>query len=174
MPTCRRPLWAVAVLTIVSLGSYFALWMAVTWFEIKRELKSADMHPVWHGLALLVPIYGFYRVHAHYQHISALITKSGVKNQRVAVDRTVGGLIVLTAMETLGAVGVLPLLITAPFATFWVTLILVNGQSALNAYWEAGSSETVGSGPHGLEWWVSLGAGGILWTLLILSVRSAA
>ena len=66
-PTRIRPDWEVAVLTVISLGGYFAVWMAVTWSELKRESGDDEMHPVWHGLALFVPVYHAFADFRHFQ-----------------------------------------------------------------------------------------------------------
>ena len=37
----RRPLWLVAVLTVLSFGAYLPIWYGLSWAELKRETEGA-------------------------------------------------------------------------------------------------------------------------------------
>ena len=67
--------------SIVSLGLY---WMHRTWKQCRDhtvEMASetgATHHPVWHGLGQPVPVYGWFRYHAHIRQYKALMVERGV------------------------------------------------------------------------------------------------
>jgi len=43
-----------------------------TWWQLKQEDQDSGKRPVWHVLAMLVPIYGYFRFHAHMRTIAKL------------------------------------------------------------------------------------------------------
>src|SRR5579871_3787408 len=56
----RRPIWLTVMLTLVfPFGLYPLVWFAVTWAEMKRELRDDEMHPWWHAVGYCVPIYAW-------------------------------------------------------------------------------------------------------------------
>ena len=87
-----RPPWLVALLEIVSENLYEVWWYARTWMELKRARSDPSMHPVWHTLAMFVPIYGLFRLHAHYRVLNETAASAG------ATDRTSPGLMVILAI----------------------------------------------------------------------------
>ena len=50
---------------------YLFYWVYLTWKQIKVE-TGRDYHPVWHTLALLIPIYGLFVFHRHLLQLAAL------------------------------------------------------------------------------------------------------
>ena len=76
----------ITLLSIVSLGFYWLYWMYRTWkqyrdhtVEIAAETGSSH-HPVWHGLSWVVPVYGWFRYHAHIRQYKALMVERGVRD----------------------------------------------------------------------------------------------
>jgi hypothetical protein len=67
----------VLVMTVLSYGFYLFYWFYLTWRQY-REHTGRPVFPVWHALALLVPIYGLFRVHAHIRSFRALMTGANV------------------------------------------------------------------------------------------------
>src|SRR6185503_6026260 len=57
--------WLVGALVIATFNLYAMWWLGRTWWQLKQEDGDAGKHPVWHALAMLVPIYGYFRFHAH-------------------------------------------------------------------------------------------------------------
>lgn len=56
----------IALLTVLSGGLYIFYWFYITWKQYHDHFKADDnAYPVWHALALLVPVYGAFRTHAH-------------------------------------------------------------------------------------------------------------
>ena len=54
----------IFALSVVSFGLYLFYWVYRTWDQY-REHTGANVYPVWHALAMLVPIYGWFRFYAH-------------------------------------------------------------------------------------------------------------
>ena len=67
----------VVVLTLLSSGLYIFYWMYVTWRQY-REHTGEMAYPVMHALALLVPVYQFFRLHAHVRVYQELMQQRGV------------------------------------------------------------------------------------------------
>ena len=55
--------WRIAILMALSFGLYPPYWMYCTWRQYYRHTGHRG-YPVWHGLAWLVPVYGFFRFYA--------------------------------------------------------------------------------------------------------------
>ena len=74
----------ITLLSIVSLGLYWLYWMYRTWKQYRDhtvEMASetgATHHPVWHGLTQIVPVYCWFRFHAHIRQYKALMVERGV------------------------------------------------------------------------------------------------
>ena len=58
------PLAHIALLTFLSFGLYPIYWFYITWKHC-RDYTGDNHYPVWHTLTLLVPIYMYFRIHAH-------------------------------------------------------------------------------------------------------------
>ena len=64
--------WLVAALVIATFSLYALWWLGRTWWQLKQEDQDSGKRPVWHVLAMLVPIYGYFRFHAHMRTIAQL------------------------------------------------------------------------------------------------------
>ncbi|MBM2809533.1 MAG: hypothetical protein HW416_292 [Chloroflexi bacterium] len=203
----RRPAWLVAALTITSLPMtlflpfymlawlvqwwggkpgqiitflpYPLVWLAATWSEMKRELDDPDMHPWWHALSFLIPIYGLFRLHAHYRTIQELLLQRGAASPvsgRGAVLGMIGAdllllagtanLLLLAGTKVEGPVGTVDVLGGMGFVAVLVggmgfVAVFVYGQVGLNRYWSARSTQTVPVLIHPSEWTMLL-AGGVI------------
>ncbi len=67
----------ILVMAVLSYGLYLFYWFYLTWKQY-RDHTGEDAFPVWHALTLLVPIYGFFRTHAHVRTFKELMKNSGV------------------------------------------------------------------------------------------------
>ena len=150
---CRISQGRIIALSIVSMGIYWLYWMYRTWAQYRDhtagspEQAGQTHYPVWHGLTQLVPVYGFFRFHAHVRSYKELMQERGVPDTlntgvlvTVVVINTVAGLAAGairgdstgSAATTIAGIGYLVTLIT----------ILVNlavtckVQSNLNNYWD--------------------------------------
>ena len=121
-PNRQRPTWVVIWLMIFSLGLYWPVWFGQTWGELKRYSRDSGMRPFGHGLSLFVPIYGLFRVHAHYKYINEQTETGGVLPS-VRPSTAVWGAI-LSGFPVIG------LLIIGP-------MLAASGQQALNRLWQS-------------------------------------
>lgn len=67
----------IVALTVLSSGLYIFYWMYVTWRQY-REHTGDLAYPIFHALSLLVPIYQFFRLHAHMRVYQELMEQRGV------------------------------------------------------------------------------------------------
>ena len=67
----------IVLLTILSAGLYIFYWMYVTWRQY-RDHTGEIAYPLFHALTLLVPIYQFFRLHAHIRVYQELMDGYGV------------------------------------------------------------------------------------------------
>ena len=67
----------IIALTVLSSGLYVFYWMFATWRQY-REHTGEIAFPVMHALSLLVPIYQFFRLHAHMRVYQELMEQRGV------------------------------------------------------------------------------------------------
>ena len=67
----------IVLLTLLSSGLYIFFWMYVTWRQY-RDHTGEIAFPVMHALALLVPVYQFFRLHAHMRVFQELMEQRGV------------------------------------------------------------------------------------------------
>jgi hypothetical protein len=64
-------------LVSLTFGLYTFYWLFNTWRQIKRDDGDAGKNPVGHTVAMLVPIYGLFRLHAHMRTIVELVRSFG-------------------------------------------------------------------------------------------------
>ena len=65
----------IIFLTIISFGTYLFYWHYLTWRHY-RDHTGNNAYPIWHALALLVPVYGLFRIHAHMRSYNELMNKA--------------------------------------------------------------------------------------------------
>jgi hypothetical protein len=122
-------------LVIVTFNLYALWWLGRTWWQIKQEDHDAGKSPVWHVLAMAVPIYGYFRFHAHMRTIAQL----GANEEARA---TLNPLAMTLAWIVINALSVAAWLSNA---TVWMDLVagLLSGallgwaQHGLNTTWRS-------------------------------------
>ena len=67
----------VVLLTVLSSGLYIFYWLYVTWRQY-RDYTGETAFPVFHALCLIVPVYQFFRLHAHMQVYQELMEARSV------------------------------------------------------------------------------------------------
>lgn len=67
----------IYALSLVSFGLYLFYWVYRTW-EQYRQHTGENAYPVWHALAMLVPVYGWFRFYAHCKAYRDLMEDQGV------------------------------------------------------------------------------------------------
>ena len=174
-------------MTIVSLGIYWLYWMYRTWKQYRDHTAfvvgdSGQTHyPVWHGLTQLVPIYGFFRFHAHIRSYKELMQERGTLDTlnlggltAIVVITTIVGFIAGTLRgsdEVSLAVRLIAFVIQ--LVTIAVSIgVMCRVQSNINAYWADVDSRLMQSARFGkgeivcivlgVLFWLGTGAG-IIW-----------
>jgi len=164
----QRPLWAVATLSVCTFGLYLLWWIGASWAEMKRELRDEGMHPFWHAVSMIVPIYGQFRVHAHYATINTMLAAAGaslrLRPGAMVVLVVLFGVLNRIVREDIPAVVWVPL---ALVATACAAVMVVHGQRGLNAYFQSLPDRTVTPRVHPIEWIVIV-VGAIFWILVLI------
>ena len=68
----------IVVMSILSWSLYLFYWMYLTWKHY-RDHTGEEVYPVWHAMAVCVPIYGYFCVHAHARSFKEMMTDAGVE-----------------------------------------------------------------------------------------------
>lgn len=87
----------IYVMFILSFGVYYIYWMYRTWKQ-HRDHTGAIAYPVWHALTTFVPVYNFFRVHAHIKAYRRLMDDRGLTSNLepgMVVGRVLGVLLVV-------------------------------------------------------------------------------
>ena len=63
----------LAVMTVLSFGTYLFYWFYLTWKQYRDHTGELVVYPVWHALALWVPIYNLFRAHHHMQSLNEMM-----------------------------------------------------------------------------------------------------
>jgi hypothetical protein len=164
----QRPLWLVGALTFLTLGfGYPLVWLGITWSEMKRELDDDSMHPWWHALTLLVPIYGLFRVHNHYRTINELLWRVRA-DATVHPGRAVWGVGIAEGWDRLAGRENVPAVLGL-IGPAVMALVIMHGQAGLNNYWNAAAGKVVPSRVHWAEW-LGLVLGLIIFGLILLGM----
>ena len=71
------PTGRIIAMTVLSSGLYIFYWMFVTWRQY-RDHTGETAFPLMHALSLLVPVYQFFRLHAHMRVYQEMMEQRGV------------------------------------------------------------------------------------------------
>lgn len=66
------PLRRILFMSIISNGLYFFYWFYLTWKQY-RDHTGEEAFPTWHAMTQTVPVYGYFRVHAHMRVFAELM-----------------------------------------------------------------------------------------------------
>ena len=155
----RRPPWVVAGLVWATFGLYVVIWVGLNWAELKRERRDERMHPVWHALAMLVPIYSYFRFHANFRVINELLstTRSNVRVQPMVAVVT---FLLASLLISIPVADLMVQFLNVVVALAAISWTIYHGQSGMNAYWNARPERQTTSAVH-------------LWERLVLSFGAA-
>ncbi len=146
---CRISQGRIIALSIISMGIYWLYWMYRTWqhyrdHTLEQAAETGQTHyPVLHGLTQLLPVYGWFRFHAHIRHYKALMQERGVADSlnlgaltTIVVINVIagwlGGSMRGSSDELLAAIGA----IITVVALLVSIVVLCQIQSNLNNYWD--------------------------------------
>jgi len=156
----RRPPWMVAMLAFLSGGTYSFFWLWRSWLELKRVVRRPSMHPFWHAVATLVPLYGLFRFHEHFRVLDDLLRRAGVGVRAGAALLTLIYVLLAAlsyislaiALDAGGGVtrglGPLSLLVIGAANAYVISV----GQIALNAHYRSRAEAEVPQRAHAFEW----------------------
>lgn len=136
-PIRQRPTWVVVWLTIFSLGLYWPVWFGQTWAELKRYVRDPGMRPMGHALSMYVPIYSWFRLHAHWTLINEQADASLVPTATRPSSAVMGAVL-------------------ANFVFFPLPILIANGQRALNRIWSAAYGSASEKRASAGEWVMAL------------------
>ena len=158
----RRPRTVVGLLGLFGSAGYGFFWLWMSWRELKRIRDDTSMHPFWHAFAIFfVPLYGLFRLHAHFRTIDELLKAGSVPVRAGAGLLTLvffllltilyGGLVLgLGAADTNATASLAPLSILVVGGAY--AYMVGTGQDALNAYYRSMSGVDVPERGHALEY----------------------
>ena len=163
-PAVRLSFNRVVLLTIASLGVYQYWWFYITWKQL-APVTMAGHRPVWHALAMLVPIYNFFRLH---KHIAVIKEASGspTLSPRLVVALTIGSTALVLASLRIDNAAILFVIVLTGLAV--TTFIVGWAQSALNQYWHARIGAGLRNTPIGTGELTLVSLGLLLWLLQLL------
>lgn len=130
---CRIALARIVLLTLLSYGFYAPYWTYVTWRHY-RDHTDETAYPIWHALAQFVPIYGWFRFHAHVMAYKGLMAKQAMRNSLRIVP--IMGIVVWVSLLGLveGSIPSVSLAI-ALVRIFMAIIVLCWVQFNINRYW---------------------------------------
>lgn len=135
--------WRIALLMTLSYGLYFPYWMYRTWRQYSRHTGHRG-YPVWHGLAWLVPVYGFFRFHAHGTAYRRLLDERNLPHD-ISMSEYIVALIIAAVIGSAGSILLATTADTPPpplaYALLGAAITMETGaiillQRNLNRYWQ--------------------------------------
>jgi hypothetical protein len=119
---------------VLSYGSYLFYWFYLTWKQYRDHTRT-EAYPVWHALALSVPIYGLFRTHAHMRSFKKLMLEAGLSNT-ISPGWAVVLVLISSALDWAPFKGSLMLFFIPTFISIAaVAGLLLQVQGNLNRYW---------------------------------------
>ena len=122
---------------ILSSGFYWVYWFYLTWKQIMKADNSGRYYPVWHTLALFVPIYGLFVMYRHFKKIKEL--EDAIETKHPVSPGSALGLFILASIFWSISASVPNLIATLILDIIGIAIImmvLVSVQGNLNRYWE--------------------------------------
>lgn len=158
----------IIVDVVLSANFYLFYWVYLTWKQLKVQ-TGRNYHPVWHALALLVPIYNLFIFWRHVQTIKALQEEADLKpfiRTGWIFTLWIIGAVIDFQSGRFAEVGVGAEAFVVIIAAAFIAGAFVRAQRGLNAYWvhiggETAKNARVGVGEVifvilGLLYWASL------------------
>lgn len=170
----------VAICTFTTLGFFGLWWFYATWSELKREYQDEKMHPVWHTLTQLVPVYSYFRFHAHMEAIYSV-----ANTYKVAVPLSAGTLTLIYFISTVSnraldrVIDQFAQQVPAELLFVLVGLFLLSffgfglvtafGQDVLNRSWRVSPGGGVACPIHPVQWLLVI-LGSLLWVMILMGL----
>ncbi|MXX52501.1 MAG: hypothetical protein F4Z35_00640 [Dehalococcoidia bacterium] len=142
-PCVLIPIPRVIILSILSAGQYFYYWAYITWKHY-RDQTGETAYPLWHALAFMIPVYGYYRVHAHMRVYGELMLDHGMKTSINPVRAVFTVIIAVGLLETTilnfwkqtiyDPIVLFSFVVISATTIMW---LLASTQNNINRYWES-------------------------------------
>jgi len=126
----------------------------MTWAELRRDTGDLRMQPIWHGLSVFVPGYGYWQVYRHFALIDSGLERLGVKGKVDPLSATIGVVVWSVTFLHYSADPIFVALDTIELLA--ATAVVVYGQRALNEYWSAHGAAKVEERVLSTDW-IALG-----------------
>ena len=125
----------IVLASYLSFGLYFFYWFYITWKHMSSKIEG-DNHPFWHAMTLNVPIYGFFRMHAHVRTINELAASQNVTST-IAPGLAVGLLILYSVLNlaSFGVTSYVAVIVLTLISATLITVPMTMAQGVLNLYW---------------------------------------
>ena len=130
---CHLSLVRIVSLTIISYGLYALYWTYVTWKHY-RDHTGETAYPVWHALAQLVPIYGWFRFYAHVIGYRDLMERQSMRNS-LRVRPIMGIAVWVTLLGLVSATTTFSTLVLDSIRIVIALSVLCWIQFNINRYW---------------------------------------
>jgi hypothetical protein len=142
--------WLITALVIATFNLYALWWLGRTWSQLKQEDGDEGKQPVWHVLAMVVPVYGYFRFHAHVRTIAQLAATPEARSTLSPGAMTFAWIVINVLSATAlradvpGWVGLLAGVLSGA--------LLGWAQYGLNATWQSLPGGAVRARMHPLHW----------------------
>ena len=167
----------IILLTVLSAGLYVFYWMYLTWRHY-RDHTGETAYPICHALSLMLPVYQFFRLHAHMRVYQELMDARGIPNTLRPL-RAVAIYFGVVLLEMAAFRLVAEPTITGPQQTAYfvinvvqvvvLTWLIVQAQGNINRFWQHRLGANLGSVARLSAVEVALVILGILeWALLLI------
>jgi hypothetical protein len=136
------PLGHILLMSIISYGIYFAYWLFLTWKHY-RDHTGEEAFPYWHAMTQLVPVYSYFRVHAHMRVFAELMRK-----EKLPTTISPGWAVITSiGIGSLGSISLgnggeiitqrmaISMALVDTFAVAILAWLLLHVQANLNSYW---------------------------------------
>ena len=175
----RISLIRLAIMTVLSFGTYPFYWFYLTWKQYRNHTGELVVYPVWHALALLVPIYNLFRAYRRTQALNEMMlylrAPTSIRPRQIVFVvflftmfvvwkfvESWPGILEITFQERTADVTI---------SVLWlaVTIILLAGpQRNLNRYWTSLPNASAKGARIGVGEVVLALAGSVVWYFFIL------
>lgn len=174
----------VILMSIISIGVYWIYWMYRTWKQyrdhtLELAAETGDVHyPVLHGLTQPLPVYGFFRYHAHIRRYKDLMVERGVPDTLnlgllttvVVINWIVGILGGIMRSPDLPADVLVPGIVLSILTLIVTIVVLCVMQSNLNRYWASVDNRLMQSARFGKGEIVCIILGVLLWIDVVADI----
>ena len=175
------PLGRVLFMSIISYGLYFPYWFYLTWKHY-RDHTGEEAYPVWHAMTLSVPIYAYFRVHAHMSAFAELMRREKLETSispgwAVVAVIVSGSMFIVTGDMEAGDLSQGSALSVAVLDTIAIGILawlLLHVQTNLNSYWHYCSEGRLLAARVGVGEVIIAVIGGLAWFDTLANLFSSA